>query len=406
MRSDNSLKPQVRQTRAWSPGRQNDIDMLNSELPLGFSFSGHERDRLFLSDRGRQFTDVSGISGLDSIADGRTAVMLDYDHDGWQDIVMINSNAPLCEVFHNEIPSRAGFDPSAGRFLALRLVGGNLGPEALDTYSPRDGYGALLTFDLGDCRLLREHRCGEGRAGQSSRTMHLGLGTHDRVVGLTVRWPSGRVQTWTDVAAGQLVTLYENPDEAPDGSGLDRQPYGPAVGPVDPSSPGSATNRLTLAAVGEAADPTAPQLRVYTTTATWCPACKRSLPQLRVLRETFPAEQLAMFGVPIDPEDQPQALRDYAEKQQPGYQLLAELSPADREAVQRQVRKALATEALPSTVITDGAGRILRTMQGVPSISDIRRLLASPAGAPAAAAAADPAKLPAAAAPGSAGGGN
>ena len=59
------------------------------------SFSGYERNCLFLNRAGKQFTDVSLISGLDNIADGRTFVYWDYDRDGWQDIALVNANSPL-----------------------------------------------------------------------------------------------------------------------------------------------------------------------------------------------------------------------------------------------------------------------------------------------------------------------
>ena len=39
----------------------------------GFSFSGFERDKLYLNDRGERFVDISGLSGLDAVTDGRGA---------------------------------------------------------------------------------------------------------------------------------------------------------------------------------------------------------------------------------------------------------------------------------------------------------------------------------------------
>ena len=62
---------------------------------LRHPFSGSERNRLFLNRAGKQFLDVSGLSGVDSPADGRVSVWWDYDRDGRQDLAVINSSSPL-----------------------------------------------------------------------------------------------------------------------------------------------------------------------------------------------------------------------------------------------------------------------------------------------------------------------
>ena len=63
------------------------------------SFSGGERNRFFLNGAGRTYTDLSGVSGLDSIADSRGFALIDYDRDGWMDLVVVNSNEPQLQLF-------------------------------------------------------------------------------------------------------------------------------------------------------------------------------------------------------------------------------------------------------------------------------------------------------------------
>ena len=72
-----------------------------------------------------------------------------------------------------------------------------------------------VEVDVGGKTLLREHRAGEGFSAQNSATLIVGLGAHQRVDAVHVRWPSGRTQQIAEVAAGMLVTVYENPRHSP-----------------------------------------------------------------------------------------------------------------------------------------------------------------------------------------------
>ena len=45
--------------------------------------------------------------------------------------------------------------------------------------------------------------------GQHMRPAHFGLGPTEKIERMTIRWPSGTVQTLTDVTAGQRVTVEE-----------------------------------------------------------------------------------------------------------------------------------------------------------------------------------------------------
>jgi len=189
-----------------------------SEERAGASLSGKERNRLFRNSGAAGFSDISGVSGLDDPADGRGFAILDYDRDGRLDIAIVNANAPWVELFHNQIGCRPG-DSAGGRMIALRFVGGNDRAQPSAEWSARDGFGATVTLDLGDGRFLRrEHRAGEGFAAQNSATMLIGIGDLETVPSLTVRWPSGRQQTATDVRAGTLAIVHENPSQATDGT--------------------------------------------------------------------------------------------------------------------------------------------------------------------------------------------
>jgi hypothetical protein len=185
------------------------------------SLNGNERNHYFANRDGQAFLDVSALSGLDNIADSRGFAVLDYDRDGWQDIALVNANQPLFNFYRNEMAG-AGFD---GGMIALRFVGGNRTASPSQEFACRDGYGARVTVDLGGEKLIREHRCGDGWSVQNSATMIVGIGAHDAAASVSVRWPSGRTVTIQDVAEGTLLTVYENPTDAPAGKAFTNAPY-------------------------------------------------------------------------------------------------------------------------------------------------------------------------------------
>ena len=53
----------------------------------GRSFSGKERNCCFLNTRKGRFADVSSVTGLDHIDDGRTVALSDWDRDGDLDLL-------------------------------------------------------------------------------------------------------------------------------------------------------------------------------------------------------------------------------------------------------------------------------------------------------------------------------
>lgn len=352
-----------------------------SEEQAGASLSGHERDHLFLSDRGALFADVGGVSGLDDPADGRAAAFLDYDRDGWLDIALTNANAPRLVLFRNRIGSLAPV--VAGRIVALRFVGGNATPRPAPGLSARDGYGARVTVDLGDRTLVREQRAGEGFAAQNSATMVVGVGARDVVPALTVAWLSGRKSTSADIPAGTLLTVYENPAQSPTGEAFVRATY---ARPVAARAPGAAPPPATTPAAARSArrvplppppgETTPPRLRIYSTMATWCVACRGELDQLRRLRALFSPADVAMSGVPIDPAESREQVEAWGAAQRPPYDLLAGLTRVQVLGIKSVVQEELNSDAVPATLITDGAGVLLHAQWGPPTLSRIRSLLA------------------------------
>src|SRR5262249_53402414 len=75
--------------------------------------------------------------------------------------------------------------------------------------SNRLGIGARLTATASRRKLTRELYPYNSFRSQMPSRVHFGLGDATRIDRLTVRWPSGTVQTLDDVAADQHVVITE-----------------------------------------------------------------------------------------------------------------------------------------------------------------------------------------------------
>ena len=150
---------------------------------------------MFLRNDGHGgFDEVSGAVGLDLDQDGRSFAVLDIDRDGDPDLaVMAARQAPQLRVFRND------FAPS-GASLAIRLVG---------TASNRDAVGARVIVETDGLRRTKIVQAGSGFLSQHSKELLFGLGPSQRVLKLTIEWPSGRRRSFTDVPSSGRPRVVE-----------------------------------------------------------------------------------------------------------------------------------------------------------------------------------------------------
>jgi hypothetical protein len=154
------------------------------------------RHYLFHNNGDKTFTEVEGLfdqNDIESYAIG------DLNHDGFLDIY-----GGYAEIYTN--PSNIDDvvwlnDAQSGHnFLAVRLTGQE---------SNRNGIGARIEI-YGEWGIqVREVRSGESYGIMNSMTQHFGLGSAQAVDSLIVRWPSGQVDEYTELAANQFVSLIE-----------------------------------------------------------------------------------------------------------------------------------------------------------------------------------------------------
>ncbi|MGC6459928.1 MAG: tetratricopeptide repeat protein [Akkermansiaceae bacterium] len=173
-------------------------DEINELLDSGDSLSGHERNCFFLNTGDGKFTTASATSGFDFYDDARAVARSDWDHDGDIDLLFANRTAPRLRFLKNN-------GTPDTNFLALRLIG---------TTSNRDAIGARVVLKSGDRTLLRGLRAGEGFLGQSSKWLHFGLGSSEDITSLTVHWPGGKSETFSDLKPNAWFHLTQGTGKA------------------------------------------------------------------------------------------------------------------------------------------------------------------------------------------------
>jgi tetratricopeptide (TPR) repeat protein len=170
------------------------------------SLAGHQRHVFLRNDGKGGLDDVSGALGLDLDEDGRSFSVLDVDHDGDPDILSFSARAaPQLRLFRNDIAAR-------GAALAVRLVGAPDRPfeSAAGRFATsRDAIGARVTVETDRMRRTKVVNAGSGFLSQHSKELLFGLGPSRRVERLTVEWPNGRRQEFTDVPLERRVRIEE-----------------------------------------------------------------------------------------------------------------------------------------------------------------------------------------------------
>ena len=159
----------------------------------GFSFSGFERDKLYVNDQGKGFVEVSGLSGLDSVSDGRGAVYFDADNDGDYDIFLTALQGQTHFLYRNNIGQDNGY-------IRVTLVG---------TQSGKDAYGTQVRLKTSQGLLTKIKAGGSGFVSQSDPRLLFGLGEDDQAEWLEVEWPSGTHQRFEGIPARSSVRLVE-----------------------------------------------------------------------------------------------------------------------------------------------------------------------------------------------------
>jgi tetratricopeptide (TPR) repeat protein len=156
--------------------------------------------QLLLGEVDGKLTDISRQAGppFQSLHLGRGLAVGDLDNDGRVDALIVAQNEPLIYL-HNQT--------KAGHFVTLRLEG---------TRSDRDAVGAQVTLTTGGRRQVAQRIGGGSFQSASDPRFHFGLADTTRVETVEVRWLSGHVARYRDLAVDTAYHLREgSPDAMP-----------------------------------------------------------------------------------------------------------------------------------------------------------------------------------------------
>lgn len=222
-----------------------------------------ELNRLYHNNHNGSFDDYTYHSGIGNkfiLLSGVSMKFLDFDNDGWPDILQANgAMVDNVELYHSEVTykepllmlrntGKGQFEkvseslgpdfmrPIAGRGLAtadfdndgdidiavnvrgdypvlLRNDGGNrnhwLEVFLIGTQSNRDGIGSSLKLVSEGFVEVEQAKGGTSYMSASDPRIHFGLGKRTRIDSLEVSWPSGHVDRVTNVPVDQIIAVKE-----------------------------------------------------------------------------------------------------------------------------------------------------------------------------------------------------
>jgi hypothetical protein len=144
--------------------------------------------------RNGTFEEVSKPAGLADmpLKSRRGAAFGDIANHGNVDVVVLNVGEPPSLLLNtNQSPNHRAM---------FKLVG---------TKSNRAAIGARVTVHAGGLTQFDEVRGGGSYLSQNDLRLHFGLGSTAKIELVEVRWPTGKIETFKDVATDKIYTIIE-----------------------------------------------------------------------------------------------------------------------------------------------------------------------------------------------------
>ncbi|MFT5463091.1 MAG: hypothetical protein ACI8QS_001977, partial [Planctomycetota bacterium] len=159
-----------------------------SDLWIG-SMRNTSPETAFLNIDGGYFGEVAISDSSSAVTRGGAAA--DYDYDGDIDLFFVNQDQDA-QLYRNDTVTTLGW-------IEFKLYG---------TQTNRSAIGAVIRLTSGGITQMRRVSGGDSAHSQSEAIQHFGTGK-DALVDITVQWPSGTLQSFTDLGPGDLYLINE-----------------------------------------------------------------------------------------------------------------------------------------------------------------------------------------------------
>jgi enediyne biosynthesis protein E4 len=164
-----------------------------SPLELTLLLPSEKIEKYIYRNRGDlTFEKAMDYWGLSFVGFTNGSAYADLDNDGDLDLVLNNLDT-VSVVFRN-----LASDQGLHHYLRFRLEGPPANPS---------GLGTRIDLTAGGMRQHQQLTLSRGFQSSSDPVVHFGLGRSELAETVEVRWPDGRIQRLTGVAADQIVTL-------------------------------------------------------------------------------------------------------------------------------------------------------------------------------------------------------
>jgi hypothetical protein len=153
------------------------------------------RNQIYQNNGDGSFAEITNVAPATFTGQTSSSAWGDYDNDGFLDLAVVPHYSSTTLLYHN--------NGNSNHWISIKLNG---------TVANRAAIGAKVRVQASIFarRYWQMRELSAGNRAQGDLRAHFGLGDATTVETLRIEWPSGIVQTLTNVPANQILTVVES----------------------------------------------------------------------------------------------------------------------------------------------------------------------------------------------------
>ena len=162
-------------------------------------------NHLFRNNGNNTFTEVgAGTLASGGFENGSSASWADIDNDGWMDLYIVGGSTEIPGVGMNRMLRNT--NQNGNHWVEIELCGTTTNSLAIGSRVTvthiNEGHGYVSQ--------IRDVQSGTGYNSGNMFRVHFGLGSSVTILDITIRWPSGIVQSVAGVSSDQIIRVVED----------------------------------------------------------------------------------------------------------------------------------------------------------------------------------------------------